>query len=147
MLPCLFSRPRKQLKDGKIFRSSADHHVYLMPGSLRSSGEDSGGWLESCFTRQADRESQVQDPELEIVTGWKSRQRARAPPSFRMVRVPSPEMQDAISKYFDGTSSSIAMSPMSIVFLLNDVMSGAMRDALSVWGVQSSALPIHPARW
>lgn len=93
---------RKQLKDGKIFRSSADAYIYLMPRSLRSSGEDSGGWLVSCFTRQADRESTVQDEELQLISGWKLHRCEKTPPAFRLVRVPPPELQDAISNYFAG---------------------------------------------
>ena len=90
---------RKLLKDGKIFNNSEDAYVYLMPNSLRSSGEDSGGWLESCFTRQVDYESRVQDPELELIPGWKTRRCSRTPHSFRVVRVLPPEMQDSISQH------------------------------------------------
>lgn len=95
----------KQLQDGRIFApvSSAPPYIYLMPGALRSSGEDSGGWLESAFTRQAAREAQVQQQELQLLKGWKSSGHTEAaPPSFRMVRGLSAEMQDRILSYFDG---------------------------------------------
>ncbi|XP_026193943.1 uncharacterized protein LOC34617699 [Cyclospora cayetanensis] len=97
-----FRKNLKQLQGGKIFQSTANAYVCLMPGSLRSSGEDGSGWLESCFTSQADRESRLQDPELHPVSGWKPWQTPKAPPSFRLVRIPPDEIQDAISKYFSG---------------------------------------------
>ncbi|OEH76689.1 N-terminal acetyltransferase complex subunit [Cyclospora cayetanensis] len=119
-----FRKNLKQLQGGKIFQSTANAYVCLMPGSLRSSGEDGSGWLESCFTSQADRESRLQDPELHPVSGWKPWQTPKAPPSFRLVRIPPDEIQDAISKYFSGLRDTYAPFPvvdyLQLSFLFGD---------------------------
>ncbi|KAL8433121.1 hypothetical protein ACSSS7_004098 [Eimeria intestinalis] len=76
----------KHLNEGRIFRSNSEASVYLMPRSLRSSGEDAGGWLESLFTRQAESEAYIQDPELTPILGWKKSQKTKALPVFKVLR-------------------------------------------------------------
>ncbi|CDJ65297.1 N-terminal acetyltransferase complex subunit NARG1, putative [Eimeria necatrix] len=123
----------KQLQDGRIFApvSSAPPYIYLMPGALRSSGEDSGGWLESAFTRQAAREAQVQQQELQLLKGWKSSGHTEAaPPSFRMVRGLSAEMQDRILSYFDDLKVQLSPFPLLDYLKLSFLSGGRFVAAL-----------------
>ncbi|KAL8455770.1 hypothetical protein Emag_000344 [Eimeria magna] len=103
----------KHLNEKRIFRSNPEAYVYLMPRSLRSSGEDTGGWLESLFTRQAESEAFIRDPELTPLLGWKVCQKIKALPTFKVVRVLPPEIQDVVSSYFDGLRADHAPFPLA----------------------------------